>query len=176
MSSSSGLYFVTLVYVIMSRLKFCVFFFFKQKTAYDMRISDWISDVCSSDLLGPKEGLALLNGTQFSTANALAGLFRAETVFRSALITGALSTEAAKGSDAPFDERLHALRGHAGQREVGDALRTLMAGSAIPAPHAEGPPGVQDHSFLACQPPVLRHLTPLFPPACSAPKPSAARR
>src|SRR3546814_2652083 len=56
--------------------------------------------------LGPKEGLALLNGTQFSTANALAGLFRAETVFRSALITGALSTEAAKGSDAPFDPRI----------------------------------------------------------------------
>src|SRR3546814_3309620 len=100
-----------------------------------MRISDWSSDVCSSDLpaadalkqeglapldLGPKEGLALLNGTQFSTANALAGLFRAETIFRSALITGALSTEAAKGSDAPFDPRIHALRGHAGQRDVGD--------------------------------------------------------
>ncbi len=72
--------------------------------------------------LGPKEGLALLNGTQFSTANALAGLFRAETIFQSALITGALSTEAAKGSDAPFDARIHALRGHAGQREVGDSL------------------------------------------------------
>src|SRR3546814_20685295 len=68
--------------------------------------------------LGPKEGLALLNGTQFSTANALAGLFRAETIFRSALITGALSTEAAKGSDAPFDPRIHALRGHA---EIGRA-------------------------------------------------------
>src|SRR3546814_3598197 len=70
--------------------------------------------------LGPKEGLALLNGTQFSTANALAGLFRAETIFRSALITGALSTEAAKGSDAPFDPRIHALRGPAGPRDVGD--------------------------------------------------------
>jgi histidine ammonia-lyase len=68
--------------------------------------------------LGPRKGLALLNGTQFSTANALAGLFEAETLFRSALVTGALSTEAAKGSDTPFDPRIHALRGHRGQREV----------------------------------------------------------
>lgn len=105
--------------------------------------------------LGPKEGLALLNGTQFSTANALAGLFRAETIFRSALITGALSTEAAKGSDAPFDARIHALRGHAGQREVGDALRTLMAGSAIRASHAVNDPRVQDPYCLRCQPQVM---------------------
>ena len=105
--------------------------------------------------LGPKEGLALLNGTQFSTANALAGLFRAETVFRSALITGALSTEAAKGSDAPFDARIHALRGHAGQREVGDTLRTWMAGSAIRASHAIDDPRVQDPYCLRCQPQVM---------------------
>ena len=105
--------------------------------------------------LGPKEGLALLNGTQFSTANALAGLFRAETVFRSALVTGALSTEAAKGSDAPFDVRIHALRGHAGQREVGDALRGLMAGSAIRASHAVDDPRVQDPYCLRCQPQVM---------------------
>ncbi|GAO77564.1 MULTISPECIES: histidine ammonia-lyase [unclassified Sphingopyxis] len=105
--------------------------------------------------LGPKEGLALLNGTQFSTANALSGLFRAETVFRSALITGALSTEAAKGSDAPFDARIHALRGHAGQREVGDTLRTLMAGSAIRASHAIDDPRVQDPYCLRCQPQVM---------------------
>lgn len=105
--------------------------------------------------LGPKEGLALLNGTQFSTANALAGLFRAETAFRSALITGALSTEAAKGSDAPFDPRIHALRGHAGQRAVGDALRGLMAGSAIRASHAEDDPRVQDPYCLRCQPQVM---------------------
>jgi histidine ammonia-lyase len=63
--------------------------------------------------LGPKEGLALLNGTQFSTANALAGLFEAELLFRSALVTGALSTEAAKGTDTPFDPRIHTLRRHA---------------------------------------------------------------
>ena len=105
--------------------------------------------------LGPKEGLALLNGTQFSTANALAGLFRADTLFQSALITGALSTEAAKGSDAPFDARIHALRGHTGQREVGDALRTLMAGSAIRASHAIDDPRVQDPYCLRCQPQVM---------------------
>src|SRR4029077_1722551 len=60
-------------------------------------------------VLGPKEGLALLNGTQFSTAYALAGLFEAEIVFQSALVSGALSTDAARGSDTPFDERIHTL-------------------------------------------------------------------
>src|SRR5208283_3472567 len=64
--------------------------------------------------LGPKEGLALLNGTQFSTAEALANLFAIEGAFQAALITGALSTDAAKGSDTPFDARIHALRGHRG--------------------------------------------------------------
>ena len=83
-------------------------------------------------VLGPKEGLALLNGTQFSTANALAGLFEAERLFQSALVTGALSTEAAKGSDTPFDPRIHALRRHRGQIETADALRALMAGSGDP--------------------------------------------
>ncbi len=60
--------------------------------------------------LGPKEGLALLNGTQFSTAEALAGLFAVEQVFRAALITGALSTDAARGSDTPFDARIQRAR------------------------------------------------------------------
>src|SRR3546814_2197833 len=68
--------------------------------------------------LAAKEGLALLNGTQFSTANALAGLFAAETLFAAALVTGALSTEAAKGSDTPFDPRIHDLRRHRGQIAV----------------------------------------------------------
>ena len=68
--------------------------------------------------LGAKEGLALLNGTQFSTAYALAGLFEAETLLQAALVTGALSTDAARGSDAPFDPRIHALRGHRGQIDV----------------------------------------------------------
>ena len=81
--------------------------------------------------LGPKEGLALLNGTQFSTAFALAALFEVELAFRSALVTGALATDAARGSDAPFDPRIHLLRRHQGQIEAADALRALMRGSAI---------------------------------------------
>jgi len=105
--------------------------------------------------LGPKEGLALLNGTQFSTANALAGLFEAELLFQSALITGALSTEAAKGTDAPFDPRIHLLRRHPGQMAVGEALRTLMQGSAIRASHREDDPRVQDPYCLRCQPQVM---------------------
>ncbi|MEI2559187.1 aromatic amino acid lyase, partial [Acinetobacter pittii] len=88
--------------------------------------------------------LALLNGTQFSTAYALSGLFHAERLYQSALVTGALSTEAAKGSDAPFDPRIHALRRHQGQIETAEALRRLMAGSAIRASHLTGDPRVQD--------------------------------
>lgn len=105
--------------------------------------------------LGPKEGLALLNGTQFSTANALAGLFEAELLFRSALVTGALSTEAAKGSDTPFDPRIHQLRRHQGQIEVADALRDLMTGSPIRASHLVNDARVQDPYCLRCQPQVM---------------------
>ncbi len=106
-------------------------------------------------VLGPKEGLALLNGTQFSTANALVGLFEAERLFRSALVTGALSTDAAKGTDAPFDPRIHAVRRHRGQAEVADALRGLMAGSAIRASHLVNDSRVQDPYCLRCQPQVM---------------------
>ena len=106
-------------------------------------------------MLGPKEGLALLNGTQFSTANALAGLFGAERLFRAGLVTGALSTEAAKGSDTPFDPRIHALRRHAGQIETAAALRALMAGSAIRASHRDNDARVQDPYCLRCQPQVM---------------------
>ncbi len=105
--------------------------------------------------LGPKEGLALLNGTQFSTANALVGLFEAEALFQAALVTGALSTEAAKGSDTPFDPRIHALRRHTGQIETAGALRALMAGSAIRASHRDDDPRVQDPYCLRCQPQVM---------------------
>ena len=105
--------------------------------------------------LGPKEGLALLNGTQFSTANALAGLFEAELLFQSALVTGALSTEAAKGSDTPFDPRIHALRRHAGQIETAAALRDLMATSEIRASHLKADERVQDPYCLRCQPQVM---------------------
>ncbi|MCP8937102.1 histidine ammonia-lyase [Alsobacter sp. SYSU M60028] len=105
--------------------------------------------------LGPKEGLALLNGTQFSTANALAGLFEAETLLRAALVTGALSTDAARGSDAPFDPRIHLLRRHPGQIETAQALRALLAGSAIRASHLVGDERVQDPYCLRCQPQVM---------------------
>ena len=103
----------------------------------------------------PKEGLALLNGTQFSTANALVGLFKAETLFGSALATGALSTDGARGSDTPFDARIHALRRHAGQIEVAGALRALLAGSAIRASHLTGDERIQDPYCLRCQPQVM---------------------
>ncbi len=105
--------------------------------------------------LGPKEGLALLNGTQVSTALALAGLFEAERVFRAALVTGALSTDAARGSDGPFDPRIHALRRHRGQGDVAAALRGLMAGSAIRDSHRVGDSRVQDPYCLRCQPQVM---------------------
>ncbi|MBS7670947.1 histidine ammonia-lyase [Croceicoccus gelatinilyticus] len=105
--------------------------------------------------LGPKEGLALLNGTQFSCANALAGLLEAETLLQTALVTGALSTEAAKGSDTPFDPRIHDLRGHAGQIETAAALRELMDGSDIRASHLKGDERVQDPYCLRCQPQVM---------------------
>ena len=106
-------------------------------------------------VLGPKEGLALLNGTQFSTAEALAGLFAIERMFQAALVTGALSTDAAKGSDTPFDARIQALRGHRGQIEVAAALRRLMAGSSIRASHLVGDDRIQDPYCLRCQPQVM---------------------
>jgi len=105
--------------------------------------------------LGPKEGLALLNGTQISTALALAGLFEAELVFQAALVTGALATDAAKGSDGPFDERIQKLRRHRGQIEVAASLRLLMQGSAIRASHLNNDDRVQDPYCLRCQPQVM---------------------
>ncbi len=105
--------------------------------------------------LGAKEGLALLNGTQYSTAYALAGLFEIETVFQAALVTGALSVEAAKGSDTPFDPRIHSIRGQRGQIATAAALRTLMAGSAIRESHRDNDVRVQDPYCLRCQPQVM---------------------
>ncbi len=106
-------------------------------------------------VLGPKEGLALVNGTQASTALAMAGQFMAERVLHAALVTGALSTDAAKGSDDPFDPRIQALRGHRGQIDVALALRTLIAGSAVRASHRTGDDRVQDPYSLRCQPQVM---------------------
>ncbi len=105
--------------------------------------------------LGPKEGLALLNGTQVSTALALAGLFEAERVFQAGLVTGALATDAAKGSDGPFDARIQTLRRHRGQIEVAASLRALMQGSAIRASHLTNDDRVQDPYCLRCQPQVM---------------------
>jgi histidine ammonia-lyase len=105
--------------------------------------------------LGPKEGLALLNGTQVSTALALTGLFEAERVFHAALVTGALATDAAKGSDGPFDARIQNLRRHRGQVEVAASLRALMQGSAIRASHLTNDDRVQDPYCLRCQPQVM---------------------
>ena len=105
--------------------------------------------------LGPKEGLALLNGTQVSTALALAGLFEIERVFHAALVAGALSIDAARGSDAPFDPRIQKLRGHAGQIETAAALQSLLAGSAIRESHLIGDDRIQDPYCLRCQPQVM---------------------
>ncbi|WP_026783272.1 histidine ammonia-lyase [Pleomorphomonas koreensis] len=117
--------------------------------------------------LGPKEGLALLNGTQVSTALALAGLFEAERVFQAALITGALSVDAAKGSDGPFDPRIHLLRRHRGQIDVADSLRALLAGSAIRASHLDDHGRVQDPYCLRCQPQVMGAILDLLRQAAS---------
>jgi histidine ammonia-lyase len=106
-------------------------------------------------VLGPKEGLSLLNGTQFSTAYALAGAFEAELLLQTGLVTGALSTDAARGSDTPFDPRIHALRRHEGQIETAAALRALMAGSDIRRSHLVGDERVQDPYCLRCQPQVM---------------------
>jgi len=105
--------------------------------------------------LRPKEGLGLINGTQVSTAIALAGLFAAERVFQAALVAGAMTVDALRGSDTPFDARIHALRGHSGQAEVADALCGLLTGSAIRESHRHGDDRVQDPYSLRCQPQVM---------------------
>jgi histidine ammonia-lyase len=104
--------------------------------------------------LAPKEGLALLNGTQVSTAIALAGLFAAEDLLKTALVAGAMSVDAARGSDTPFDPRIHDLRGQPGQIACAAALRALLTGSAIRDSHREDDPRVQDPYSLRCQPQV----------------------
>jgi histidine ammonia-lyase len=104
--------------------------------------------------LAAKEGLALLNGSQVSTALALAGLFAVQDVFAAALAAGALSTDAAAGSDTPFDSRIQAVRGQPGQARVAQSLRALLAGSEIRASHLDCD-RVQDPYSLRCQPQVM---------------------
>ncbi|WP_218626969.1 histidine ammonia-lyase [Sodalis sp. dw_96] len=105
-------------------------------------------------ILAAKEGLALINGTQASTALALAGLFRAYRAAQASLITGAMSTEAAMGSAAPFHPDIHTLRGHRGQIDAAAALRALLKDSAILASHAVNDERVQDPYCIRCQPQV----------------------
>jgi histidine ammonia-lyase len=105
--------------------------------------------------LAPKEGLALLNGTQVSTALALRGLFAAEDVFAAAVAAGSLSVDAAAGSDTPFDARIHDLRRQAGQKDVAQRYAELLAGSEIRRSHLENDPRVQDPYSLRCQPQVM---------------------
>lgn len=105
--------------------------------------------------LGPKEGLALINGTQTSTALALHALFSFEPVLEAALVIGALTIDAARGSDGPFDPRIHLLRGQPGQIDVAQYYRELLKGSAIRKSHEEGDDRVQDPYCLRCQPQVV---------------------
>jgi len=105
--------------------------------------------------LAAKEGLALINGTQVSTALALHGLFLTERMLAAATLTGALSVDAAKGSDAPFDPRVHAVRGQPGQIAIAKIYRQLLAGSEIRRSHLVNDERVQDPYSLRCQPQVM---------------------
>jgi histidine ammonia-lyase len=112
-------------------------------------------------VLGPKEGLALINGTQVSTAIALDALFVGERIFASALVAGAMSTDALKGTDAAFDPRLHASRGQPGQIAIAAALKRLLDGSEIRHSHDDCPK-VQDPYSFRCQPQVMGACLDLF--------------
>jgi histidine ammonia-lyase len=104
--------------------------------------------------LGPKEGLALINGTQASTALALDALFQGERVFGAAIAAGALSVDALKGSAKPFDPRISELRGQPGQIRVAAAIHDLLQGSEILTSHIKCS-RVQDPYSFRCQPQVM---------------------
>jgi histidine ammonia-lyase len=106
-------------------------------------------------VLAAKEGLALINGTQVSTALTLHGLFMAERLLEAGMVTGSLSIDAAKGSDSPFDARVHEVRGQPGQIAAAAIYRQLVTGSAIRASHLVGDERVQDPYCLRCQPQVM---------------------
>ncbi|MFK7894040.1 MAG: histidine ammonia-lyase [Granulosicoccus sp.] len=105
--------------------------------------------------LGPKEGLGLINGTQFSTACALAALFSAYSNAAASTVTGSLSTDAIMGSTAPLNDAIHTLRGHAGQIAVARTMRSILTGSEIRESHLDGDKRVQDPYCVRCQPQVL---------------------
>ncbi len=104
--------------------------------------------------LGPKEGLAFINGTQFSTAFALAGLFESWRAAQNALVIAAASTDAIMGSTAPLQPEIHALRGHRGQIDAAAAMRAALEGSEIRESHRDGDTRVQDPYCIRCQPQV----------------------
>ncbi len=106
-------------------------------------------------ILGPKEGLALINGTQASTALALDALLTADQLLTTGVLVGALTLDAARGSDAPFDPRIHQLRGQPGQIDAATAYRALLEGSAIRNSHLTNDDRVQDPYCLRCQPQVM---------------------
>ncbi len=116
--------------------------------------------------LGPKEGLALLNGTQVSTALAMAAAFRTENLLAAVLMAGAMSSDAIKGSDTPFDKRIQSVRGHGGQIAVAGVLRQLMRGSDIRASHQECD-RVQDPYSIRCQPQVVGACLDVLRHVCS---------
>lgn len=105
--------------------------------------------------LAPKEGLALLNGTQASTALALHGLFAIEDVFAAATLTGAMTVEAALGSRTPFDARIHAVRGQPGQEAVAAELRRILGDNSEIGDSHTNCGKVQDPYSLRCQPQVM---------------------
>ncbi|PSR80245.1 aromatic amino acid lyase, partial [Coniella lustricola] len=117
--------------------------------------------------LKAKEGVAMINGTQVSTAIALAGLFRAHRALASSIVSGALSTDAAMESTAPFHPEIHLLRGHRGQKDVAMVLRALIQDSEVRASHLLGDPRVQDPYCLRCQPQVLGACLDLLRQAAS---------
>jgi histidine ammonia-lyase len=106
-------------------------------------------------VLGPKEGLGLINGTQFSTACALAGLFDAWRMAQASMVIAALTTDAIMGSTAPLVADIHSLRGHAGQMDVAREMRAIMDGSEIRESHREDDTRVQDPYCIRCQPQVV---------------------
>ena len=122
----------------------------KVRTGVEALASKGISPI----QLGAKEGLALINGTQFSTAYALAGLFQGWQAAREALIISALSTDAIMGSTAPLEAEIHALRGQPGQIDAAATMRALLAGSEIRESHRDGDTRVQDPYCIRCQPQV----------------------
>ena len=104
--------------------------------------------------LGPKEGLACINGTQFSTANALVGLFKAWHAALNSVVTSSLSIDAIMGSTAPTEPEIHTLRGHRGQCEVAAVQREMLKDSEIRESHIEDDTRVQDPYCIRCQPQV----------------------